>query len=459
MGVYQCLLGIARDFGPSPDNVKAAVNAVLKAAATVKRGMREKDGQSGAQDVVDKELHHHLKDKGGLLQLLITGEASLARMLEDSGKYRILWAESQQKEFSQALRNFSYAKQRFNSLSMPLFKLLSSLKSVYAFLVQLAAEGDRDDRRFAETLLTELSGRSAFQHLVNAALAADSMLIGQRFLRLADTDNDEACVTAQQAAETIHTMEHMFDKGGVFLPSAAATVTQTVIRTLQDIGIITFLGNRTTGSRGPRPLRAVAVWDVSEGDLTESRQVAQKVYRIYKAFFDSNFPRHEYSNAFAAMDLENDLTLSQRGELVQSIAQQNHMDGAKTWKQLSGGGSDDGLGAGGLLARAFWHLKEQRQGSNNAWLATLRELRKEQAAVRLEACWLVQHTLTIGTSTASVERNLHEVSVTELKNRAHRLHIYALQDAVKLSVHGCASADSLRDGRDASGNWKPSKFA
>ncbi|CAE7718690.1 unnamed protein product [Symbiodinium sp. CCMP2592] len=65
MGVYQCLLGIARDFGPSPDNVNAAVDAVVKAAATVKRGMREKDGQSGAQDVVDKELHHHLKDSPG----------------------------------------------------------------------------------------------------------------------------------------------------------------------------------------------------------------------------------------------------------------------------------------------------------------------------------------------------------------------------------------------------------
>ena len=44
--------------------MKAAVGAVLKQAVTVKRGLREKDGQSGAQDAVDGELHKHLTDKG-----------------------------------------------------------------------------------------------------------------------------------------------------------------------------------------------------------------------------------------------------------------------------------------------------------------------------------------------------------------------------------------------------------
>ena len=182
------------DGGPAEQTALSRMSDLLPRLqhVVVDRAHRMRNLQRGAWPYLDQL-------SGGLLQRLITGEASLARMLEESGKYRNLWAESQQKEFSQALRNFSYAKQRFNSLSTPLFKLLSSLKSVYAFLVRLVSEGDLDDRRFAETLLTELSGRDAFQHLVNAGLAADSMLIGQRFLRLADTDNDEACVTAQQA--------------------------------------------------------------------------------------------------------------------------------------------------------------------------------------------------------------------------------------------------------------------
>ena len=137
---------------------------------------------------------------GGLLELLIKGEASLARELENSGKYRILWQQSQQNEFSQSIRNFSFALQRFNSLSSPLYKVLISLKSVYAFLRRLCEEGDRADRLWAEELLSHLTGADAYQHLVNTALVSDAMLIGQKFLRLADVSDDSVCITARQVS-------------------------------------------------------------------------------------------------------------------------------------------------------------------------------------------------------------------------------------------------------------------
>ena len=84
MGVYECLIGIARDFGPGPDprllyfvplemllyiepsikdNVKKAIKAVLKSAAMVQRGKRNADGVSGAEDVLDRELYSHLQDR------------------------------------------------------------------------------------------------------------------------------------------------------------------------------------------------------------------------------------------------------------------------------------------------------------------------------------------------------------------------------------------------------------
>jgi hypothetical protein len=42
------------------------------------------------------------------------------------------------------------------------------------------------------------------------------------------------------------------------------------------------------------------------------------------------------------------------------------------------------------------------------------------------------------TSSCNVERWLHEIQLTELKNRAHHLNIYKLEDAVKLNVQHMA---------------------
>ena len=127
-------------------------------------------------------------------------------------------------------------------------------------------------------------------------------------------------------------MEYFFEKGAVFLPDAAKdTVTQTVASTLREIGVVKFLGSRHPGARGARPERAASVWDPSEGDLTKSKEVATKIFQVFKAYFDSNFPAHEYSNCFAWMDLSNSLTLDQRGHLVKAIAQHNMLDAESTW--------------------------------------------------------------------------------------------------------------------------------
>ena len=145
-----------------------------------------------------------------------------------------------------------------------------------------------------------------------------------------ESSNPYPCLI--QAADVLHDMEYLFERGGLFLPEAAKdSVTQMVFRSLKDIGVVKFLGSRHPGARGDRPERAASVWDPSGGDLTKSKEVAVKIYRVFKAYFDSNFPAHEYANCFACLDLANGLSLEQRGKLVRAIAKQNSLDPEATW--------------------------------------------------------------------------------------------------------------------------------
>ena len=139
-------------------------------------------------------------------------------------------------------------------------------------------------------------------------------------------------------------------------------------------------------------------------------------------------------------------------------------------KQLTGQESDQEY-CSGLFARAQWHgCNPAKQSSKCAWVATLRELKPAQLAARGNAVKVIKHSLCFMTSTCSVERWLHELSMTELKSRAHHLGVYALSDAVKLNVQ-CMSgrregstmnADDLTTSAAASHaqgvKWQPSEF-
>ena len=126
----------------------------------------------------------------------------------------------------------------------------------------------------------------------------------------------------------------------------------------------------------------------------------------------------------------------------------------KLRQQLAGANSDNGP-HGGLYSRAMWHLqtkgvydeeKDMRyrpasmkrkafeSASTIAWLKTLSELTREQKRSRKLAMTVVTAGLVLLTGTASVERWLGELSLQEMKRRAHKVNMYSLQSAIKLNL-------------------------
>ena len=107
--------------------------------------------------------------------------------------------------------------------------------------------------------------------------------------------------------------------------------------------------------------------------------------------------------------------------MVLAVAAHENVDGERFWQELAGS-ADDAAPALGLYGRGLWHL-------------------------------VIQKRLSMLTGTASVERWLNQISLTEMKHRANQLHIYNLECAVKLcvqSVGGKRSSlnpDLLFDGR------------
>ena len=230
--LYECVLGPTRDFGTGWRACRTAVRDALRDACLERRGRRGDDRTTGSADTVDEELFLHLRqvvrvavaDGGpdiqkaifrssplggeadplfpnltittrdrahrlrsiqrntwdamhdtadGMLSSLITGERSLARMLETSRKYSLVWERAQTTLrahdaesphlFARTLRNLSFNDARFDSRSRPLTIALSTLPVIISTLHLLLLDGDDDDKKWARELLEQLSGREGFR--------------------------------------------------------------------------------------------------------------------------------------------------------------------------------------------------------------------------------------------------------------------------------------------------------
>ena len=167
----------------------------------------------------------------GLLSQFTTGEISLARMLKpsvctlacslrllvscaianlskslalirNSGKYSKIFINTQVRtadSFRRAIKNFSFAMQRFDSLSEPLHRIFLLLPEVMVFLGELSRVGDRGDGQWARSLLKSLTGPESYVKVLSAALASDCFLVCQKFLRKDDTADAEVYMKAGKA--------------------------------------------------------------------------------------------------------------------------------------------------------------------------------------------------------------------------------------------------------------------
>jgi hypothetical protein len=135
----------------------------------------------------------------GLLSALTTDSDSLCRMLQTSRKYGLLFEHAQSDEFSKAIRNFSFAMQRMDSLSVPLLKIFHTLPAVLKFLCSLTKQGDREDQKWAIAHLSRLTGPDAYYNILFAALASDAFLLANRLIRMDDVAESTAVLKGSQA--------------------------------------------------------------------------------------------------------------------------------------------------------------------------------------------------------------------------------------------------------------------
>ena len=132
----------------------------------------------------------------------------LTNAARNSGKYKHLFAEVQignAKRYARAITNFSFALQRFDSLTEPGQRLVTLLPEVLQFLCILTKDGDVEDVKCARSCLSHLTGAGSWKRICTAAMGIDALLILQKFLRKDDKGNAEVFLKASEASQGYRT--------------------------------------------------------------------------------------------------------------------------------------------------------------------------------------------------------------------------------------------------------------
>ena len=117
-----------------------------------------------------------------MLRRLIDGDRSLAKMMGSSRKLSLVFEDKQRAalmalsqeaqaanqvmrgpEFDQVLRHFQYAEQRFDSRSMPLFKIFKLLPVALDAVEEIARSGDAAEVAWAIQLLDQHAGPEGYE--------------------------------------------------------------------------------------------------------------------------------------------------------------------------------------------------------------------------------------------------------------------------------------------------------
>ena len=331
--------------------------------------------------------------------------------------------------FEKVIRNLSFAAQRFDSLSHPLFVFFTLMPVCVKTLRLLTIEGDADDVAWSVDLLKRFSGEEGYYQLITAAMSADALILGQRFIRMSDEASDSIIMSGRQCVQLLHELQVLFKDGAIFLEVASGTCTQLVLRGIQKVGIVDYLGR-------DKKAKVIGIGWPDPGSLQfqKPREKAKDIFLIFKAFVDSNFPGFEAANAYMAFDLQVKLGWSDREKLCHAVAKQHGHDSKVLWRELAG---TDPTHACSMMSIAFWHFSESpalpgMEKSASAWMRCLLGMTKAQLASRNTAVAVVRDVLATAAGTCNVERYLGRVSLVEGKHRAHKLGAPLLTDCVKL---------------------------
>ena len=263
------------------------------------------------QKAVWEQLDKPLRE---FLDALVTGDDSLLKLLENSRKFSLLFEQVQKgkpveaRVFLRIVRNFSYAAQRFNSMSEPVWKLFLLFPCVVDALVLLGDE-------WSKKLLLRFAGRKGYDLLVSAAMVADVMMLLQPCIRIEDQSDGDASLLASTVSKVRDDLHDLLVRGGIWLKEADGTCVHAALRAIQ--GRTFFFRDSKTGMK-----MCVAMGWPSPKDLNREGPIkkGEEIFCLFTAYLDANFPMIDIQNGFAAFDLESKFTMPERKTLLDSLA-------------------------------------------------------------------------------------------------------------------------------------------
>ena len=204
-----------------------------------------------------------------LLDSLVVGPRSLARLMETSRKFSLLFEKKQRESkarnvhdapaFAGVLRNLQFSESRFSSRTKPLFRLFRLLPEVIQTLAEISswkAQAEKDEADWATALLEKWGGDKGYEALVSAAVLADSLIASQPALRLEDEASADYALSGAAAAELKMSLEALLLHGGLFLPEAEGTLTHHCLRAIQNKTVFVKSGSPNASAvalRWPAP--------------------------------------------------------------------------------------------------------------------------------------------------------------------------------------------------------------
>ena len=177
-----------------------------------------------------------------MLDSLVTGPRSVARLLETSSKFAVKFQQAQHEArnihsaeaFAATIKNLQYSEARFDSRTRPLFRLFRLMPVVTEVLAELSADqDDAEDSAWAAELLESWGGDTGFSTLVQASVVADALVVSQPALRLEDKAAADWSLSGPVASELLQTLKHLLHDGGIFLEEAEGTLTHSCLRSIR----------------------------------------------------------------------------------------------------------------------------------------------------------------------------------------------------------------------------------
>ncbi|CAE7401950.1 unnamed protein product [Symbiodinium sp. CCMP2592] len=352
-----------------------------------------------------------------LLDSLVTGNRSVARLLESSLKFGRVFQQAQMNAkvshsaptFAGVIKNLQYSEARFDSRSRPLFRLFRLLPIVVQCLADISSEQDDEDATWACELLESLGGEKGFNALLGAALVADTMVITQPAIRLEDAAAADWSLSGPVASELLQTLRHLLYEGGIWLEEAEGTLVHACLRSVR--GKTVYIRSGT-----PAASAIALAWPTPLSPIIAK---AKELFRIYEAFFKANFPMYEEANAFSCFNIDAELTVRDRFYFVRLLSARYSLSIDDVWRQFHGNGVSSGA-----WHRAVWHgssaglafaaskaeascLESEHAPetrSQKAWLSCFKELERDTPCKRLVGIYLASLS-----GTGTVDRWLKEV--------------------------------------------------